>query len=1198
MAEQLRSSAVDQRADDLAKVSASAELCRSDAPLTIRENIDSLSASLSSQIELLAQELRAQWRAGKRVGVESLGQSFEQISSNEEQLLDLIYHEVLIREEFGEKPRVDDFTPRFPQLTERLQRLFAVHGALEDDAWDDELEAAFNDQLPEPTPEDSLVGNRGPSSTELDAAPEAAKKQWPRQFRHQRPVDPPPGYELLEEIGRGGMAVVFRARQQILNRTVAIKMLLAGSVASDEVLARIQQEAQAVAQLQYAGIVQIYEVGTHRGLPYLSLEYVPGGTLYEWLGGRPLPAQEAARIIEQLARSTHFAHERGIVHRDLKPANVLLTERPPSLQSGTTVAVAPQRENDPTPSLRIETKISDFGLAKVLGSRSDLTATGQVIGTPSYMAPEQAAGASDDASPAQDIYSLGAILYELLTGRPPFRGATLFDTLEQVRSNEAVPPRQLQPRIPRDIETICLKCLEKLPPRRYATALLLAEDLQRFQQGDSIAARPAGLVEKSLKLVRRYPTIASLLALVVVLTIGGIIGISREAARANRNERDAVFDRDRANEQRKRAQDQWKRAEEQKALADAERLKSAEQARIAVMARASADQQRQLAEEAQSRAEEQSRLAEKERARAVDLQAQAEKRFDRTLQVLKTNVDSALQLKNDPQTQVAGQKMLDEALRLYEELAKEEGDHPALRRQRIIALSAAARILQAKQQNSKAEALLKDAEKHLQAGLDATPDDMDLHYHGTSVYWTLGVLYNNSGRPSDALNAWRRDIQSIDKLLAYRPDLVAYMLTKANALINEAVSLQLLGRRQEAFNSLEQAVSLVRSALPRMQADWMKSEASLVLHDYSKALRDFGRIDDGDRVFNEAFVLRREVHQRNPDDPNGRIFLARMYADMGRRQRYARDFERSVNNLQQAFELLETLVKRNPEIYEYHRDRNAYAIDRVRTAIAMNDVSSGKRHWIELLALLDETQKKFPDDLAAAEAVATWHYEWSEVLWEEADYTTATEHLAQAFASSVQSVPLSIGGTQSAFLDRLNSAAWRFAVAPTQERSYLPTAEILIRAAITLSKVEPTQAMSLNHRHTLGTVLLRRRKLDEAKTTFLEGIRLMQPAEYRLTEDELVAAIRQLPAGDSGSVRQQFISRYHLVQASPYTLTHYFLQLADLLWRMNDKEAARQALRLVGEPARGNRLTGAELRRLVSEVRALHASDPSARSNP
>ncbi|MFO1000989.1 MAG: serine/threonine-protein kinase [Planctomycetaceae bacterium] len=539
-------------ADPIPENSSSSE-GSSKPPLRIQENVESLSVSLHNQIEVLAAELRSRWRNGARVGIEALGPQFENVAKNEEHLLDLIYHEVLIREEFGTAARLEDFVQRFPAHADRLQRLFAVHGAIEDDDWSDEA------ALPEDTSGSSVVlrleqsagrsGSReatdsGVTPTEnLDGQPPDSHRDtplWPRRSKERRPVEPPPGYELLEEIGRGGTAVVFRAKQRLLNRVVAIKMLLSGSMAGPEVLARIQQEARAVAQLQHPGIVQIYEVGENHGLPFLALEYVGGGTLHQWLDGQPLPPLEACRIVEQLARITHFAHERGIVHRDLKPANVLLTQRPDSVDKDRTVAQEASRSGGSHASFQFSVKISDFGLARVLDHGSELTATGQIIGTPSYMAPEQAAGSGGEASPAMDVYALGAILYELLTGRPPFRGATLFDTLEQVRSDEPVPPRRLQPRVPADLETVCLKCLEKIADRRYRTAQDLADDLRAVQAGDAIQARAVGRIERVWKLIRRYPASAAMVATIIVLLSAGFAGIVVENRRSGEREEAAI----------------------------------------------------------------------------------------------------------------------------------------------------------------------------------------------------------------------------------------------------------------------------------------------------------------------------------------------------------------------------------------------------------------------------------------------------------------------------------------------------------------------------------------------------------------------------------------------------------------------------------------------------------------------------------
>jgi eukaryotic-like serine/threonine-protein kinase len=279
------------------------------------------------------------------------------------------------------------------------------------------------------------------------------------------------GYELLGVLGRGGMGVVYKARQVALNRTVALKMVLAGSHAAAEDRVRFRTEAEAVALLQHPNIVQIYEIGEHDGRPFFSLEYCAGGSLAGKLDGTPLPSRQAAQLIETLARTMHAAHEQGVVHRDLKPANVLLTK-------------------DGTP------KITDFGLAKQLGSAKGQTQTGAIMGTPSYMAPEQAAGKTKDVGPPADIYALGAILYELLTGRPPFKAETPMETVMQTLENEPVPPSLLNPKLDRDLETICLKCLEKDPAHRYPSAADLADDLDRYGQGESISARSFNVLER------------------------------------------------------------------------------------------------------------------------------------------------------------------------------------------------------------------------------------------------------------------------------------------------------------------------------------------------------------------------------------------------------------------------------------------------------------------------------------------------------------------------------------------------------------------------------------------------------------------------------------------------------------------------------------------------------------------------------
>jgi CHASE3 domain sensor protein/tRNA A-37 threonylcarbamoyl transferase component Bud32 len=318
------------------------------------------------------------------------------------------------------------------------------------------------------------------------------------------------GYEVIEELGRGGMGVVYKARQLALDRVVALKMILTGSHAGPEERLRFLTEAEAVAAVDHPNVVKMFDFGTEGGAAYCAMEFCHGGTLAQMLNGVPLQPAEAGRVVESVARGVHAAHEKGIVHRDLKPGNVLVCPR----NAGRIPDV--REKGRPVEPGSFEVKVADFGLARREGG-AGMTRTGVVIGTPAYLSPEQARG--EKVGRAADVWALGAILYECLTGRPPFRAATDLETLTQVLTVEPVSVRALQPKTPRDLETICHKCLHKTPAKRYSSAAELADDLRRWHAGEPIRARRVTALEKVGKWVGRNPLPALLLASSLVIVM-------------------------------------------------------------------------------------------------------------------------------------------------------------------------------------------------------------------------------------------------------------------------------------------------------------------------------------------------------------------------------------------------------------------------------------------------------------------------------------------------------------------------------------------------------------------------------------------------------------------------------------------------------------------------------------------------------
>ncbi len=458
----------DLSSDELAVVAAYRQACRRE-PVTELDQFLAQCKELSPQLlaALIRTDLVARWRRQDPHPAENYLERYRAVAEDAELAVDVIYAEYLAREQAGQPPDFAEYRRRFPQHADVLAEQISLHAAIESDDDADEHDGAY--AAVKASLQESTAG--AASGT---------------------------GYQILELIGRGGMGVVYKAWQPALDRFVALKMVRAIDASNEELLARFRSEARVVAALEHPHIVKLYEYGEQNGLPYFVMELVEGGSLADRLNGIPWQPRDAARLLVKLARAMQFAHEHRVVHRDLKPANVLIAS-----------ATEP-----------FEVKITDFGLARLYAEEvSSHTKSNAFFGTPSYMAPEQARGDFKRVGPASDIYALGAILYELLTGRPPFRGDTPMETLQLLLFSEPVSIHRLAPRISRDLATICDKCMRGEIERRYATAGELCEDLERFLAGRPIRARRVGAVERAWRWCRRNPPLAAALGTVAILLL-------------------------------------------------------------------------------------------------------------------------------------------------------------------------------------------------------------------------------------------------------------------------------------------------------------------------------------------------------------------------------------------------------------------------------------------------------------------------------------------------------------------------------------------------------------------------------------------------------------------------------------------------------------------------------------------------------
>ena len=693
----------------------------------------------------------------------------------------------------------------------------------------------------------------------LPAAPAPSPATGPAPEKLTLEGDAVPGYDLLGELGRGGMGVVYKARDQKLKRTVALKMILSGTHASDEDMQRFQIEAEAVAKLQHPNIVQIFEVAEHEGRPYIALEFADGGSLDQKIAGTPQNASEAAELVETLARAMQQAHENDIIHRDLKPANILLTA-----------------EGEP--------RITDFGLAKRLDEDSQQTKSGAVMGTPSYMAPEQAAGTSATLGPAADTYALGAILYHLLTGRPPFQAETQLDTIMQVISEEPVAPRKLNSSLPVDLETICLKCLQKDVHRRYESAEALANDLRRFQADEPIHARPVSVVTRGLKWAKRRPAAAGMLgisaAALVALLTGGL-WYNAQLVKA----------RDIAQQQRQEAQHQKQLAEGQTKLAE---TREAEAKR----AQQKEAEQRKLAEEQKKVANRNFKLARD----AVDEL---------------TNV-SEDELFNLPQMEPVRKTLLQKAKAFYVTFVEQAAGDPELRAELGQAHFRLGAILfnlgdhsEATSENEKAIAVFGQLVKD-------HPDEPDHANSLADSYGNLAFGRRALGQTEEALGLYNKVVLAKEQLVKEHPENQAYAGELAKFYNNLSETLASLGKTDEAIAFLQKA-TVIGQQLVENNSD-VPAFANTLADSYNNlasGLRTLGQMDKVAELYKRAILLDKQLIKYYPTAAQYISNLADSYSNLAQVQHALGQTDEAIEHYEKAILLKEQVVQDHPDVLRY-----------------------------------------------------------------------------------------------------------------------------------------------------------------------------------------------------------------------------------------------------------------------------------------
>jgi tetratricopeptide (TPR) repeat protein/tRNA A-37 threonylcarbamoyl transferase component Bud32 len=791
-----------------------------------------------------------------------------------------------------------------------------------------------------------------------------------------------PGLELLSVIGSGGMGIVFKARQAALDRDVAVKLLRDASLGGSGQRERFLQEARVVARLQHPNLVQVHEFGEvpdpgeTTARPYLVLEYVAGGNLADLVRGSPQPPPAAARLVESLAHAIHYAHQQGVIHRDLKPANILLQG------SGIRDQGLGTRDRIPDPQSLIPDylipKITDFGLAKFLAGRH-LTQTGEMLGTPSYMAPEQTVGKAGSITVAVDVYGLGAILYEVLTGRPPFQADTPLATLALVQHEEPVPPRRLQPTVPRDLQTICLKCLQKDPRRRYAAAAALADDLGRFLAGQPICARPVGHAERAWRWARRNPLAAGLLAVLAVVLVGSLVSLTALWLHAESQ-------RQEADQQRRLAEDSYSLARESLAefmkLRDDERLQEGDLEDLRRrLTRAEVNfYERFVAQRGTGQQFSIERagalLALGQRTQDLGDESRARTHFEQAAaafeSVLADTPDLPLEIDQLGLCRYflaelyRNQGRWKEAVAAYEQAITlwrrrdRSADAGQATRQHNLALAYAGlgNLHRRTQQIHAAQKALNRACQLFQDLSEKHPGVPDYPFGMAMAHNDLGLLYQAAGRLRQALSVQQLASGVLERLVHDHSGFPLYRVTLARHLHNLALLYRPLDLPHKALAAEDRALALLEP-LARQRPQFVLYQLDLARSHNTRglALEALGRPRDSTAAFHRALALADRLARQEPTSAPYALLRGGTRCNLGNLMHQAKQFPAALEWFDQARSILEEIYRRQPRNTEARAYLGTCLEGRARTLAELGRYPEAAEEMQRGLDLKPETER-------------------------------------------------------------------------------------------------------------------------------------------------------------------------------------------------------------------------------------------------